>query len=171
MTVTIINGGTPSVANQVDDLSYELGTKFTLIGGATLTAINFFRAVAETGSHTIKLWSTPNPGSPIYTQLVANSSPGTVLTNLNAPQVLAPGDYTLSVNVNTAYGITRDFFLEGAYPLIIDGVVTLPTNAGVFANINQMPVTSFRAANYYIGGVLTHGEAPPGLKMMFLKNT
>lgn len=135
-----------------DGTSYELGLRFQVTKLGRITAIRYYRASGETGSHTGYLWRVTGTNSGVQLASVAfaaaNDAPGTGWRQqpLVTPVTLVPGEtYLVSVNINTRYVlITNDL----AEPLQIGVLRALGAPNGFFGPVGQFPTGNFNNSNY-----------------------
>ncbi|MBR8841028.1 MAG: DUF4082 domain-containing protein, partial [Stigonema ocellatum SAG 48.90 = DSM 106950] len=97
---TIFTNQTPSSPNATDGTSYELGLKFQSAKAGQITAIRYWKAASETGSHVGRIWSST--GSVLASVSFANETASgwqqqALATPLN---IVANTTYVVSVNVN-----------------------------------------------------------------------
>ena len=135
-----------------DGTSYELGAKFRVIKPGRVTAIRYYRAPSETGTHTGRLWRVT--GTQTGTQLAsvtftaANDAAGAGWREqaLASPVTLLPGEtYLASVNINTHYVLVEGGLAEAQTrgPLIALGAIN-----GFFGPSGQYPASSYNNSNY-----------------------
>ncbi|MBW4686024.1 MAG: DUF4082 domain-containing protein [Komarekiella atlantica HA4396-MV6] len=145
---TVLTTQVPSLANFTDNVSYELGMKFRSTRGGQITAIRFWKAASETGTHIGKLWTATGTllESVTFTNETASGWQEQLLeTPVN---ILSNTTYVVSVNANSHYVATQDelgsSIVQGDLSSVADG------NNGVYnLNPNSFPTGSYRNTNYY----------------------
>lgn len=83
---------------------YEVGTQFSSSQSGYVTKLSFYWPLAETGSHTIRLWSEGNTTTPIATASLSAPSfpPRWAHATLSTPVWIQAGTlYRVSVNTNS----------------------------------------------------------------------
>lgn len=91
---------------------WEVGTRFTTTREGLLSGFRYWKALGETGSHTVKLWTTS--GTLLWSLGFAyESSSGWQSTYSKISMVLPPGTYIASVNTNSMQVKTFAFFNNG----------------------------------------------------------
>ena len=69
---TVFTTQAPKMPNQTDNVSYEMGTKFTAALPGQITGIRYWKAPSETGSHAGTIWSST--GTPLATVAFTNET-------------------------------------------------------------------------------------------------
>jgi len=144
----ILTTQVPSIPNATDNASYELGTKFRSAKGGQITAIRFWKAPSETGSHIGKIWRATGTllASVTFTNETASGWQEQVLeTPVN---IQSNTTHVVSVNANAYYVATYDQLgspiVNGDLSSVADG------NNGVYnTSPNSFPTSSYRNSNYY----------------------
>ncbi|NDJ24006.1 DUF4082 domain-containing protein [Nostoc sp. B(2019)] len=147
-TQTVLTTQVPSLANFTDSVSYELGMKFRSARGGQITAIRFWKAASETGTHIGKIWTATGTllESVTFTNETASGWQEQLLeTPVN---ISSNTTYVVSVNANSYYVATQDelgsSIVQGDLSSVADG------NNGVYnVNPNYFPSSSYRNTNYY----------------------
>lgn len=112
---------------------WEVGTRFTTTREGLLSGFRYWKALGETGTHTVKLWTTS--GSMVWSAgFLYEGASGWQSTYSKISMVLPPGTYIASVNTNTKQVKTFGFFNGG--PLVR---THLSADAGAYGQ----PVGSF----------------------------
>ncbi|MEH1774161.1 MAG: N,N-dimethylformamidase beta subunit family domain-containing protein [Nostoc sp.] len=144
----ILTTQVPSIPNATDNASYELGTKFRSAKGGQITAIRFWKAASETGSHIGKIWTATGTllASITFTNETASGWQEQLLeTPLN---IQSNTTYVVSVNANAYYVATYDelasSIVNGDLSSVADG-----NNAVYNSSPNSFPTSSYRNSNYY----------------------
>src|SRR5579883_1860254 len=156
---TVFTTQTPSNPNVTDGTSYELGMKFQSAVAGQITAIRYWKASSETGSHTGKIWASTG-GTPLATVTFSNeTASGWQQQALSTPlNIQANTTYVVSVNCNSYFVITYDqlatSIVNGDLNSVADG------NNGVFGNANSLPTNSYRNSNYFRDVVFSAVSTP-----------
>ena len=137
----------PVNVDLTDSAAYELGMKFQATSPGQITAIRYWRAANETGSHTGRIWSATG------TQLASatfssETASGWQTATLSTPlQILANTTYVVSVNVN-AYYVATDGGLASS---VVNGTLSSVADGanGVFGNPGVFPSNSYESSNYF----------------------
>ncbi|MBD2772975.1 N,N-dimethylformamidase beta subunit family domain-containing protein [Iningainema tapete] len=144
---TIFTNQTPSNANATDNAAYELGVKFQSAKVGRITAIRYWKAASETGSHSGKIWSSTGSllASVTFTNETASGWQQQALTTpLN---IQANTTYVVSVNVNShfpiSYNALSSSVVNGDLSTIADG------NNAVFGSPGTLPTNSYQNSNYF----------------------
>ncbi|OYE06338.1 N,N-dimethylformamidase beta subunit family domain-containing protein [Nostoc sp. 'Peltigera membranacea cyanobiont' 232] len=147
-TQVILTTQVPSVPNATDNASYELGLKFRSAKGGQISAIRFWKAASETGTHIGKIWNAT--GTLLTSVTFSNETASGWQEQLLATPVNIQVNttYVVSVNANTYYVATYDelasSIVNGDLSSVADG------NNGVYnTNPNSFPTSSYRNSNYY----------------------
>jgi len=134
--------------------SYELGTKFVVDSPATLASVRFWKDARETGSHTVRLWSST--GTLLATLAVTGETPGGgwQQANFATPIALnASTVYIVSVNANAFFSTTR----SGLATPLTSGIARSAADVknGVYgAAAGLFPASSFSSTNYFVDVVV-----------------
>jgi Domain of unknown function (DUF4082)/Bacterial Ig-like domain (group 1) len=145
---TVFSNQVPSIPNFTDNVSYELGMKFGSDTVGQISAIRFWKAPSETGTHIGKIWTATGTllESVTFTNETASGWQEQLLqTPVN---IQANTTYVVSVNVNTHYVATYDELgspiVNGNLSSVADG------NNGVFnGTAGAFPSNSYRNTNYF----------------------
>ncbi|ACK73468.1 Ig domain protein group 1 domain protein [Gloeothece citriformis PCC 7424] len=145
---TIFTTQTPSNPEWTDNVAYELGMKFSSTETGQITAIRYWRANSETGTHTGKIWTAT--GELLASVTFSNeTSSGWQEQVLSTPlNIQANTTYVVSVNCNLYYVYAYDELANpitnGELSSIADG------NNGVFNGTpGAFPANSYRNTNYF----------------------
>jgi hypothetical protein len=146
---TIFTTQLPSDPNASDNGDpYELGMKFQSSKPGQITAIRFWKANSETGSHVGKIWSST--GS-LLTQVNFSKETESGWQNheLTTPLIIqANTNYIVSYNSQGYLGFTvgglANSVVNGDLSSVADG------NNGVFGSPNAFPTHSFQNSNYFV---------------------
>ena len=137
----------PVSADSADGTAYELGMKFQSSRSGQISAIRYWKAVSETGTHTGRIWSAT--GTQLASVAFTNeTSSGWQVQSLVTPlNILANTTYVVSVNANVYYVATNNGLatsvVNGNLSSVADGKNGLLGSPGVF------PTSSFQNANYF----------------------
>ena len=138
---------TPALPNISDGVPYELGMKFQLARSGQITAIRYYKASSDTGSHIGRIWSATG------TQLAAVTFSGETASGWQQQELAAP----LSVQANTPYIVSVN--VAGFFPFTEFGLASSIVNGdissvadgdnGVFGTPFAFPSTSYHNSNYF----------------------
>jgi len=144
----------PPTVDGGDTAAVELGMRFTADTDGFVTGARFYKAAANTGTHTATLW-TAN-GQKLATATFTNeTASGWQQVSFNAPVAITAGTtYVISYHTNSGrYSFSRNFFGSANN----SGVINTPANAGVYAygSGSNFPSSSYQGTNYYVDVVLS----------------
>src|SRR5438270_133865 len=161
-TETLFTTQVPQIVNVSDGTTKnrELGTDFTSRVAGQITAIRFWKASRETGSHVGHLWSAT----------------GQLLASVNFVNETASGwqqqsfATPLAVNANTVYVVTvntgNTYYVTTRYSLatkfVHQDLSTVASNNGVLGRPGFFPIESYQSSNYFRDVVFTP-STPAGL--------
>ena len=150
---TIFDFATPAEIDSGDPSAVELGVKFTADFDGSVTGIRFYKAAANTGTHTGTLWTTGGQrlaevtftgetGSGWQTATFANPVPVTAGTTYVASYFAPVGHYSANGN-GLATGIENP-------PLRALGDSTSSNGVYAYGASSSFPSNTYRAANYWV---------------------
>jgi Domain of unknown function (DUF4082)/Bacterial Ig-like domain (group 1) len=153
----ILTTQVPSIPNFTDNYPYEFGMKFRSAKGGQITAVRFWKAPSETGTHLGKIWTAGGTllASVTFTNETASGWQEQLLeTPVN---IQANTTYVVSFNANTYYVATYDQLgspiVNGDLSSVADG------NNGLYdVNPHSFPTSSYRNTNYYCDITLAVGS-------------
>ena len=144
---TIFTNQTPSNPNATDNTTYELGLKFQSGKAGQITAIRYWKAASETGSHTGRIWSSTGTllASVTFANETASGWQQQALSS--ALSINANTTYVVSVNVNSYFAVTNNglgsSIVNGDLKTVADG------NNGVYGSPGSLPTNSYQNSNYF----------------------
>ncbi len=159
-TETLFTTQVPQLMNVSDGstTNRELGTRFTSAAGGHITAIRFWKASRETGSHVGHLWNASG-------QLLASvnfvneTASGWQQQSLATPlAVNANTVYVVTVNTGNTYYVTTHYAL--ATKIVNHDLSSVVGTNGVFGPPGRFPIESYEASNYFRDVVFTPNTAP-----------
>jgi len=159
-TETLFTTQTPQLTNVSDGstTNRELGTRFISGVAGRITAIRFWKASRETGSHVGHLWNASG-------QLLASVSfvnetaSGWQQQSLATPlAVNANTVYVVTVNTGNTYYVTTHYAFANKI-LHLDLSSAVGSN-GVFGPPGRFPIESYESSNYFRDVVFTPNTAP-----------
>ena len=128
---------------------YEVGTQFSSTVGGTVTALRFYKAPGETGSHTLKLWTDGGQQLTSGTiQPASEPASGWVTVDVPDVAITAGTRYRVSVNTNTMQSKTDC----GLSPAVTNGPLTAHSGfwrSGVHAFPNTPSCGNFFADVFF----------------------
>ena len=130
-----------------------MGVKFVVDQPLALRAVRFYKDAAETGPHTVSVWTAT--GVRLATApVLSESASGWQEQSLSTPVALTPGTtYVVSVGLNATFVLTpfglSNQVVNGPLRSVADG------RNGVFAfNAGAFPTNSVSASNYFVDVVV-----------------
>lgn len=144
---TVFVSQTPVVPNATDNVAYELGMKFQASEPGQVTAIRYWRAASETGTHTGRIWSTTG------TQLASvafsgETASGWQIQALTSPlPIQANTTYVVSVNTNLYYAATTGGLASSVTNEYVSSVADGAN--GVYGGAGAFPTSSYQSSNYF----------------------
>jgi chitodextrinase/sulfur relay (sulfurtransferase) DsrF/TusC family protein len=155
---TLFGAATPVVADVGTDRSVELGVKFTSDVAGQVTAIRFYKATANKGTHTVALWSSTGVllGSATASGETAS---GWQTVTLNSPVTISAGTtYTASYHAPSAHYAADKNYFSAKYD---KAPLHAPANAGVYVygTSRAFPTSTRQASNYWVDVVLSTGQS------------
>jgi hypothetical protein len=138
---------------------YELGMEFRSARAGTISAIRYYKAPNETGTHVGRIWSSTGQllASVNFTNETASGWQEQALTTPLSIQ--ANTTYVVSVNANTFYAFTSN----GITTTITNGDLSAVADGsnGVFNTTpSAFPTQSFQNSNYFRDIVFTANPSP-----------
>ena len=149
---SIFTNQTPATST-TDGVDYELGTRFTSTAAGKITAIRFFKAANETGTHTGRIWSAS--GTQLATVVFSGESPsGWQQQQLTTPlTITANTEYLVTVNTGNGYYATTDGGL--ASQITSGDLKTVVGSNGRYGPAGTYPTNSWENSNYFRDVVFT----------------
>jgi len=154
---------TPSVANTTDSTPYELGMKFRVARSGLVTAIRYWKAPSEVGTHIGRIWSSA--GVQLASVTFSNETDsGWQEQALAVPLSIQP-NLTYVVSVNATYFAVTPSGL--ALPVINGDISSVADGAnGVFGGAGVFPANSFQNSNYFRDIVFAADPIGPPAKLV-----
>jgi len=144
---SLFTGQTPAIASASDGVPYELGMKFTVSTSGVITALRFWKALGDTGSHIGRIWSESGTLLASVT-FTGESASGWQQQALSSPLAIQTGaTYVVSVNIGSRYPFT----LSGLHTQITNGSIASVAdgNNGVYGNPFAFPSSAYLSSNYF----------------------
>ena len=133
--------------------SFELGVKLQVDRPMRMTALRFYKAVGETGTHTVIVWTST--GVPLASVTFSSeSASGWQQQALPTPRDLLPNTtYVVSVNANSRYPVTANGLANavssGPLRTVADGA------NGVYSEtLGTFPAQSYLSSSYFVDAVV-----------------
>ncbi len=146
---TLFTTQTPVVTNTSDgpNANYELGTAFTSDIAGQITAVRFWKAPSETGTHTGRIWS--GTGQLLASVTFTNeSASGWQVQPLASPfAITANTTYVVSVNTGGTYYVATDGGLSSQ--VINEDLSSVVGNNGLYGPPGTFPTNTYESANYF----------------------
>ncbi|MER7503227.1 DUF4082 domain-containing protein [Nonomuraea pusilla] len=154
---------TPSVASQNDTQAVTVGTKFTSSSDGLVTGIRFYKGSANTGTHTVLLWTTAGQLLASATSTGETAS-GWQDVQFAAPVTIAAGTTYIAAYHTTSgrYSITRPYFTSRRVNAPLTGLSDAESGGnGVYAYgaSPTFPTSSFQATSYWVDPMFVSGES------------
>ncbi len=148
MSETVFINQVPSIPNASDNgTNYELGMKFQSAKPGQITAIRYWKAASETGTHVGRIWSSSGAvlGTCTFTNETASGwQQQALITPVN---ILANTTYVVSANINSFFADSHDGLassvVNGNLSSVADG------NNGVYGSPGSLPTNSYQNSNYF----------------------
>ncbi len=149
---------TPTIVDSGDKSGVEVGMRFRVDSAGHITAVRFYKAAANTGTHVAHLWTSSGTllASATFT---SETSSGWQQVNFDAPVPVAPGTtYIASYTApNGHYSLTRSYFStlgvdNGPLHAVAEGATG--TNGVYNYSPGSFPNQSYQASNYWVDVVL-----------------
>jgi hypothetical protein len=161
---TLFELGTPETVDADDARAVELGVKFRADRAGTATGVRFYKAAANTGTHTGSLWSASGTRLATVTFSNETASGWQAATFASPVQLTAGTTYVVSYYApNGHYSVTSSG-LETAFdnaPLHALAGATNDNGVYAYGNGQTFPASSYRSGNYWVD--VTFAGAPvPG---------
>jgi hypothetical protein len=158
----------PVQPNVTDGRPYELGMKFRLARAGQITAIRYWKASSDTGTHVGRIWSSTGQQLASVT-FSGESTSGWQVQALLAPlDVLGNTTYVVTVNIASRYAYTN----AGLATQIVNGdISSVVGNNGVYGNSGSFPTNSFQNSNYFRDIVFVAAQAGPATKLVLTPAT
>jgi len=137
----------PALANASDGVPYELGMTFRLARSGQITALRYWKASSDSGTHIGRIWSATG------TQLAAvtfsgESASGWQQQALSSPLLVqANTTYVVSVNIASNFAFTD----SGLSSSVSNGDISSVADGanGVFGSPFAFPTNSYHSSNYF----------------------
>jgi Domain of unknown function (DUF4082) len=135
------------------NVNYELGTRFTSTVNGQITAVRFYKAPSEGGTHTGRIWNASGQqlASVVFSGETASGWQEQALTTPLA--ITANTEYMATVNTGNAYYSTTD---GGLNSQIINGYLkTMVGSNGRYGPVGAYPTNSWQNSDYFRDVVFT----------------
>ncbi len=139
----------PASLNDSDGagVNYELGMRFTSTAAGKITAIRFYKASSESGTHIGKIYSSAGA---LLAQVTfsGESASGWQQINLSTPlSIAANTEYTVSVNTGNTYYVATESGL--ASQVSSPNLRSVVGSNGVYGPVGSRPTQSWNNSNYF----------------------
>ncbi|MDH6237584.1 DUF4082 domain-containing protein [Cryobacterium sp. CG_9.6] len=164
----------PSTVDSGDPGSVELGLKFTSTTAGQVTGVRFYKAAANTGTHSGSLWSAS--GTRLATAIFSGESASgwQTVTFASPVAILANTVYVVSYFAPSGrYSQTNGYLYPNPAPIPAGGWVDspplqaprslpgAPNGMYSYGSTSSFPTSTFRAQNYWVDVVFTTGVSTP----------
>ena len=137
---------TPTSPSLTDGVPYEIGNKFQLARAGSITAIRYWKATNDTGTHVGRIWSATGA---LLTSVsfTGESASGWQQQTLPTPlAVQANTTYVVSVNIGSRYPTT----IGGLNTQIVNGDIrSVVGGNGVYGTPFAFPTNTYQNSNYF----------------------
>jgi len=151
---TIFDFTAPATADGGDPNPVELGVKFTSDLNGSITGIRFYKAAANTGTHTGSVWTTAGTRLAQATFTNESDSGWQTATFATPVNVTAGTTYVASYHAPNGHysGTSRAFESAGVNnaPLRALSNTTSPNGVYMYGATSSYPSNTFNAANYWV---------------------
>ena len=144
---TVLTTQTPLMSNVTENNGVELGMKFQSSEGGQITAIRYWRASNETGTHTGRIWSATGTLL-VSVAFTGETASGWQIQALPTPLNIQPATtYVVSVNTNLYYVASN----SGLTNAVVNGYLSSVADGsnGVYGSPNNFPRSSYQSTNYF----------------------
>ncbi len=151
----------PTTVDAGDGSGVELGVVFTSSVSGSVTGVTFYKAAANTGTHTGTLWSSTGAVLATGTFSGESASGWQTLTFSSPVAVTAGTSYTASYHTTTGHYSDDQSYFASNYT---SGPLTAPAGAnGVYAygSGSVQPTSSWNGSNYWVSPVFSTSVAAP----------
>jgi len=150
------SGAVPGTVDSGDPSAVSLGVKFVPSVGGYVTGVRFYKAAANTGTHTGSLWPASGGTSPLATGTFTGETASGWQTLQFASPVAVTGGATYVVSYyapNGHYSNNGGFFASG----YSNGPLSAPGGAnGVYLyGGDGFPTQSYNSSNYWVDPIFT----------------
>ncbi|MGW5050969.1 DUF4082 domain-containing protein [Actinokineospora sp. NPDC004072] len=160
---SIFGNATPATVDSGDNASIEVGTKFTTSVNATVTGMRFYKAAANTGTHTGSLWSPGGQRLATGTFQNETASGWQTLVFDKPVQIRSGTPYVVSYHAPAGrYSVDAGYFNDkgaGIVPVTAPKSSSVAGGNGVFRYGQGFPDTSFNGGNYWVDVIVTTDTA------------
>ena len=153
---------TPTVVDNSDSATVELGVKFSVDTTGTVSGVRFFKSSNNTGTHTGSLWSST--GTQLATAtFTSESTSGWQQVHFATPVAVTAGTtYVASYLAPAGHYSSNSNYFANAYdnsPLHVPSSATAGGN-GVYKYGGGFPNSTYNSTNYWVDVVYSTGTAP-----------
>jgi hypothetical protein len=145
---------TPAIVDSGDGSAVELGVRFSSTTSGFVTGIRFYKAAANTGTHTGSLWSSSGQLLATGTFVNETASGWQTLVFSQPVAITAGTTYVASYHANSGhYSVSRNYF--GSQ--FTSGNLRVAANGGVYryGTTSAMPSSTYQASNYWVDVLFT----------------
>jgi hypothetical protein len=160
---TIFDFGVPAVADSGDGSPIEVGVKFRADRSGVVTGVRFYKAAANTGTHTGSLWTAAGQRLAQATFSNETASGWQHVTFASAVPVTADTTYVASYFApNGRYSATTGALGNGVSAPPLTAVANSQSANGVYlySPSTMFPANSYRATSYSVD--VLFAASPPG---------
>jgi hypothetical protein len=149
------NSTTPSVVADTDTSSTEVGVKITPNRAGSLTAVRFYKAATNTGTHVVRVWSATGTLLSSATATNETASGWQTVPLPSALALTAGATYVVSYRAPVGrYSVDSNYFAVS----LTSGPLTAPAGTnGVYSYgaSGTFPASTYQASNYWVDVVFS----------------
>jgi hypothetical protein len=155
---TIFEQTVPTVIEDTDSSSVELGVKFTSDIAGTIRGVRFYKGPGNTGTHIVSMW---NAAGELLEQDTATgeSASGWQEVNFSAPVPIAANTIYVAgyLAPNGRYSIIQPGFTSAVDSPPLHALANATSSNGVYAYspVSVFPTNAFNASNYSVDVMFT----------------
>jgi hypothetical protein len=144
---TLFTTQTPQFTNLNDGVSYELGTRLFSTVPGKITAIRFWKASSETGTHVGRIWSATGVLLTSVT-FIGETASGWQQQSLPTPlTITANTEYLASVNTGGGFYVATDVGLSSQ--VVSGNLRSVVGGNGRYGPVGIYPLNSYLDSNYF----------------------
>lgn len=156
---TLFGSVVPATPDAGDGSNVTLGTKFSSSKSGVIMGVRFYKAAANTGTHTGTLYSSV--GDVLATGTFTNETATGWQTLMfdSAVSINANTEYVAAYNAPNGHYAAQEYGLASKYRA---GTLTAPGGLnGVYASGNGFPTESYHSTNYWVDVVYSETDDRP----------
>jgi hypothetical protein len=156
---TIFGAATPSLADAGDGSDVTLGVRFTVSKPGVILGVRFYKAAANTGTHTGTLYSDTGAVLATGTFSGETASGWQTLTFDSAVTVQTGSTYVAAYRAPNGHYSADTYGL--ATPRVSGPFTTATGDNGVYADGAGFPSASYKSSNYWVDAIFSETDTRP----------